>query len=157
MHRLLNRNQSQFWTFSRLYKAIKFICWSFWALSQTQMIDFLSGGASPYWPWWGVPPASGRQPLALFSLRPLLSLPHWFIKSNWNVPFQIKKHNSRAKKTNNKYNYKVSWKLRGRAVSSMGLNDSVPGTNWPVTTETNNRGQKGQRRQCRLKKRLLWK
>ena len=27
-------------TFSRLYKAIKFICYPFWALSQTQMTDF---------------------------------------------------------------------------------------------------------------------
>ena len=59
-------------TFSRLYKAIKLICWPFWALSQTQTTDFptllytstseiptlsyswslkkvpLSGGAVPY-------------------------------------------------------------------------------------------------------------
>ena len=27
-------------TFSRLYKAIKFISWPFWTLSQTQMTDF---------------------------------------------------------------------------------------------------------------------
>ena len=66
-------------TFSRLYKAIKFICQPFWALLQTQMTDFptllntsaseiptlsytrslkkvpLSGGASPYGPLQGVP------------------------------------------------------------------------------------------------------
>ena len=72
--RLSNRNQSQKLnlTFSRLYKALKFIYYPFWALSQTQMTDFpsllytstseiptlsysgslkkipISGGASPY-------------------------------------------------------------------------------------------------------------